>query len=138
MTKQYKPSSYPDLIPCLTVKDMQKSLDFYKKAFEFEVSGEVSKDESNNLIHIEMKKGEAYIMFSPEGAYGSNSKAPITSGVESGISLYVYCEDVDSLYKQAIEHGANSLSKPEDMFWGDRVCRLIDINNYCWAFGKKL
>jgi uncharacterized glyoxalase superfamily protein PhnB len=138
MSKNYKPKGYPDLIPFLAVKNMDESINFYQEAFGFKVSGDISKDENGNIIHVEMKKGEAYIMFSPEGAYGGNSKSPITSNIESGVGLYVYCEDVEALYKQAIENGAKSLTAPEDMFWGDRMCRIMDVNNYHWAFGTRL
>ncbi len=138
MANDYKPANTPALIPYLAVQNMQKSIDFYEKAFGFKIYGEVAKDNNGNIIHLEMRHGEASIMFSPEGAFNMVAKAPITNGVESGIGLYVYCKDVDSLYAQAIKNGAKSLTAPENMFWNDRMCRLMDSNHYNWSFATKI
>jgi uncharacterized glyoxalase superfamily protein PhnB len=131
--KHYKPSGYPDLMPYLTVKDMKASIEFYQKAFGFEIAGEISYDENKNPIHAELRRGEARFMISPEGAYGGLSKAPITSNLPAPAGFYLYCENVNDLYIQATKAGAISLNAPDDMFWGDRICRLLDINNYPWA-----
>ncbi len=53
-----------------------------------------------------MKKDEALIMFCPEGAYGVTKKSPKTHGIEMPINVYIYCQDTDKLYTQAISNGA--------------------------------
>jgi PhnB protein len=138
MNKQYKLDNLPDIIPYLTVKNMKESIDFYEKAFNFKVNGEISKDEAGNAVHVEMRRLEAVIMFGPEGAHDMTSKAPITTNIESGIRLYIYCEDVDKLYEQALRNGAKSLLAPEEAYWGDRMCVLTDINHYHWTFATKI
>lgn len=132
MNKSYKPKDMPDLIPYLVVRDAQKALDFYKDAFGFEVINTVVDD--TKLMHVEMRKNGMVIMFCPEGAMGMETKSPATKGVEESISLYCYCEDVDVLYEQSTKCGAKAIMPPEDRFWGDRMCALVDIDGYKWSF----
>lgn len=119
--------------PYLTVTNVDAAVDFYKKAFQFMVS-EVKPGEDGVSLHAEMQYKDQLIMVGKEGAYGSPLKAPRTSGVESPITLCVYCDDVDQFYKAALSNGAKSISAPEDMFWGDRMCKLQDPDNYTWCF----
>lgn len=133
MTSSYKPQNLPDMMPYLVVRDTKKSLEFYKNAFGFEVIDSVS-DETGNLMHVEMKRGAIVFMFCPEGAMNTTAKSPASHKVEESISLYCYCENVDVLYSQAVANGASSHTPPEDQFWGDRMCVLMDIDNYKWCF----
>jgi uncharacterized glyoxalase superfamily protein PhnB len=73
------------------------------------------------------------IMFGPECS-ASPSKAPATTGVPSPVSLYVYCNDVDALFARATAAGAKAEQPPQDMFWGDRFCRLQDPDGHSWYF----
>jgi PhnB protein len=130
----FKPDYRPQLSVYFTVRDAEKAIDFYKNAFGFEEI-EVSKDASGSIQHVEMKKGEALIMFSPEGAFGClDKKAPITLGIGMPMNLYIYCEDTDALYRTALEHSAKIITEPHDAFWGDRFCSIIDPDGYEWGF----
>ena len=133
----FKPANMPQLSPYFTVKDGHKSIKFYTDAFGFSVV-EIAKDDDGNPQHVSMEKQEAHIMFAPEGSYGSTKKAPISLGITMPLSMYIYCEDVDKLYKQAITNGAISLIEPNDSFWGDRFCSVKDIDGYEWWFATLL
>lgn len=137
--RPYKPHGIPGLFPYLTVQNAEKAINFYTKAFGFEMRSEPAKDEEGHIQHAEMKFGdEAVIMFAPEGAYGSTRKAPITLGVTPSIVMYIYCKDVDALHDQAIAHGAKSAIAPNDGFWGDRFCSLIDPDGHEWMFATNV
>lgn len=128
----------PGVIPCITVVNADKSLEFYQKAFNFQLLSDPTKDDEGKIIHVEMGYGNAILMFSPEGAWDSPAKTPITWGNPcSNVLLYVYTRNVDDFYRHAIQNGAESIEKPQDTFWGDRFCRLRDINGYIWAFATK-
>lgn len=137
--RPYKPQGIPGLFPYLTVRNSEKAIDFYKKAFSFELNTEPAKDEKGQIQHAEMKFGDdVLIMFAPEGAYGSLKKAPASLGVVPSDVFYVYCEDVDAFYKKAINQGAKSLVEPNDGFWGDRFCCLADPDGYEWMFATNI
>lgn len=138
-SRPYKPEGIPQLFPYLTVKDAEKSIDFYEKAFGFKLSSEPGKDENCKIQHAEMKFGnDVSIMFAPEGAWGSPRKTPAALGITPSMTLYIYCEDVDALYKQAITHGAQSTMEPNDGFWGDRICNLVDPDGHEWMFATNI
>lgn len=133
-TKECRLKGMPWITPYLCVVDVDKAVEFYEKVFGFKRREEVSKNEKGESVHCELLYQDAMVMVGLEGAYGQSEKSPATSSVECPTSLYVYCEDVDEFCKKAKNNGAEILSEPEDTFWGDRMCRLKDLNGYTWSF----
>jgi len=128
-----RPPHTPWLSPYLAVKDAEAALDFYRRAFGFETRNTMPGPDGK-IGHVEMTWQEALIMFGPECAAGGQCKAPATLGVQSPVSLYVYCDDVDALFARAQAAGARGELPPQDMFWGDRMCKLIDPDGHTWHF----
>lgn len=121
------------LSPYLMVIDVDKAVAFYQQAFGFQLKNLVpGKDEVS--MHAELNYQGQLIMCGREGAYSPEPKSPRSSGIECPITLYVYTENVDEFYQSALANGAVSVSAPEDMFWGDRMCRLKDPDDYIWSF----
>ena len=135
--RPYKPKDSPTLIPYLTVKDAKKSIEFYEKAFGFKVEGEPM-EMDGKITHVGMRFNDAAIMFAPEGTFGGDCQTPKDSGVKPSFNLYIYCEDVDRLHERAVKAGARSEWPPENMFWGDRMCKLVDPDGYIWNFAKNV
>ena len=135
MMRPFKPQGWPQLIPALTVADARKSIEFYKKAFGFELEGQPM-EMDGKIAHAELKFQDAKIMLGTEGC--GDLQSPKSSGVRPGMSLYIYCEDPDGIYNRALKAGARSEAAPEDMFWGDRACRLTDPDGYVWWFAKNV
>lgn len=131
------PNKIPTMIPYLTVQNANESIKFYETAFGF-VTKEAIKGENGETTHAEMLYKDVLIMFAPEGAYSSPVKAPKTLNVLPSICLYLYCDDVDAMYQQALNARASSLMEPQDSFWGDRICQVSDLNGFQWMFAKPL
>jgi uncharacterized glyoxalase superfamily protein PhnB len=136
MTKPLPPEA-SWLSPYLTVKDVTKAVAFYKQAFQFIIKTVVP-DEKGVDTHAEMYYRDQFLMCGKEGAHGSNLKAPQTSGIPCPITLYLYTDNIDEFYQAALKQGAQSISAPENMFWGDRMCRLQDPDAYIWCFATYL
>ncbi len=134
---QYRPPATPWISPYLTVRDATAALQFYERVFGFSTRG-TTQAADGTILHAEMTWHDALIMFGPEGAYGTPSKAPLSSGIRSPVSLYVYCGDVDALYARATEAGALGLMPPAITFWGDRMCQLADLDGHIWCFATHL
>jgi uncharacterized glyoxalase superfamily protein PhnB len=135
-----RPARQPDMswiVPSLTVKDADASLDFYQRAFGFEKKMAMPGPDGRTA-HAEMTYQGIVIMMSPEGAFGNPCKAPVTTGTIAPMALYVYCEDVDALYRRATAAGAKGDQPPQDMFWGDRMCMVTDPNGFRWAFATNV
>ena len=123
----------PWISPYLIVKNAATAIAFYEKAFNF-TRHEVVNDDKGEIMHAELAYQDGVIMIGPEGCPGNPLKSPASSGQGCPLSLYVYCEDVDLLCNQAKKCNANVLAPPEDMFWGDRICRIQDPEGYIWCF----
>ena len=129
------PNNMSWITPCLTVKDVDKAHEFYQNAFGINIIDGVPGEDGTTWWSTISYRGET-IMLGKEGAWGGTSKAPITSGREGPTSLYLYVDDVDSFHKAAIEKGATSVQEPTDMFWGERMSQLKDIDGYVWSFAS--
>ncbi len=129
-----RPPYTPWLTPYVIVTDAELTLGFYAQAFGFQV-GNIVRDEKEQLQHVEMYyQDQMVVMFSPEGAYGMESKAPISLGTETPVTFYIYTEDVDGIFLRATEFGGLPIIQPQDMAWGDRMCGIEDPNGYRWLF----
>lgn len=129
-----RPPYTPWLTPYVIVTDAELTLGFYAQAFGFQV-GNIVRDEQDKLQHVEMYYRDLMVvMFSPEGAYGMESKAPITLGTETPVTFYIYTDDVDGTFMRATEYGGLPIIQPQDMAWGDRMCGIEDPNGYRWLF----
>jgi PhnB protein len=128
-----RPDRMPWLCPYLIVKDADAALNFYQKAFNFEKIDAVP-GEDGKTVHAEMRYKDQVIMLGKEDAYDKDAKSPASAGIASPVSLYVYCANVDNLYKQAMDAGAKSKTPPDDRFWGDRMCAVTDPDGHSWCF----
>ena len=133
MSQSPRPAGLPWVSPYLIVKDVDAAIAFYQKAFQLTKKDAVIGEDSTTW-HAELKYKDQIIMIGKEGSYGKTAQSPINSKVDSPVSLYIYCENVDEFYNKAIAAGAVSFSAPEDLFWGDRMCRLKDLDGYTWCF----
>ncbi len=132
-----KPENATWVSPYLTVQDADIAIEFYAKAFNFTIIEKTAGDDGSTW-HGELQYKDQLIMLGKAGAYGGTSKPPVMTGVESPISQYIYTEDVDAFHNNAVTAGAKSLGEPENMFWGDRMCRLQDPDGYIWCFATKV
>ena len=137
----WKPKDMPGVMPYVTVTSIEDSLEFYKTAFGFEQSDVTIPGADQTIWHAEMKFYGFTMMFGKQGAWSEKyddvkriPKVPNDLNCGSPISLYVYCPNVDEACERAKKAGAKVLSEPEDMFWGDRMCSLQDIDGHVWNF----
>ena len=124
------PEGYHTITPYLVVRNATRAIDFYKRAFG---AKELSRMEGpqGKIGHAELKIGDSIVMLSDEMP-GTNSRSPEALG-GSGCGLFLYVENVDTVYNQAVTAGAKPDQRPADMFWGDRFGKLIDPFGHSWS-----
>ena len=126
------------VIPYLTVKDAAASLAFYEHAYGFKRDKTLTLPDGTLLQVVMRHMGGVAFKFSPEGPWSGTMKAPATSGAENPIVLNVPCRKVDELTERARAAGATIASEPEDMFWGERIARIVDPDGYVWCFAATI
>lgn len=128
------PNGYHSVTPSLTLKDTQKALDFYQKAFGAKVLDVFPALTGKGIMHATMQIGSSIIMMGDENP---NCPSAETTGA-SPISLFIYVPDVDSAFKQAVASGAATAMPVMDMFWGDRAGSLKDPFGYSWMLATHI
>ena len=125
------PKDYHTVTPCLSLKNSLDAIEFYKKAFGAEELGIYPSLDGKSTMHAAIKIGNSIIMMGDENPE-QNCKSAETLGA-SPVSLYVYVENSDSLFQQALDAGAEVVMPMGDMFWGDRCGSLKDPFGYTWT-----
>lgn len=120
------PKGYHSVTPFIIVKGAVRFLDFMKEAFGAEEIARMP-NEDGSLGHAEVRIGDSVIV-----TFDGKKDWPETPGF-----LRLYVEDCESVYRQAQKAGAVSITKPTDMPWGDRVCRVRDpFGNIWWIMTR--
>jgi PhnB protein len=123
------PDGYHTLTPSLVVRDGARAIDFYKRAFGATERFRMPTPDGR-IAHAELKIGDSMLMLTDEFP-GANSRAPESVGGTT-VNLFVYTEDVDSLFNRAVEAGAKAEMPVTNMFWGDRFGKLMDPFGHSW------
>src|SRR5262249_6358842 len=93
----------------LVVKGAARLIDFLKNAFDAQ---EIHRYEWPDGLYASMKVGESVVGVSESSNH--EWMRPIST------MIYMYVEDCDALYAQALRAGAKSISEPKDQYYGDR------------------
>ena len=114
-------NTYRTVTPYLLVPDADAELAFLKAAFGgTEVSCQRNPDKT--VMHAEMKIGDSLVML---GQAGGEWKP-------RGGAFYLWVDDVDATYRNAITAGATSESQPEDKPYGHRNAGVVDKSGVTW------
>ena len=127
----------PWIIPYLSVVDVEKALTIYRDVFGFKV--ETTSDYgADKMVHAELRYHDMMIMCGDIGMNKPGEKTPAMGGYSSAVTLYVYCDDVDALYKKVQAAGLEIVYEVADQFWGDRMFACKDADGHAWSFGTHI
>ena len=122
------PQGFHTVTPGLTCRNAAQAIELYKKAFGATERGRMASPDGK-IMHAELQIGDSMVFLADE--MPGMSAAP-AKGAPPSQSLYVYVEDVDSVYKQAVAAGCEEGMPITDMFWGDRFGKVIDPFGHHW------
>jgi len=122
------PDGYHTATPYLIVRGAAKAIDFYKKAFGATEIMRMGDD--NKIHHAEIRIGNSPIMLADEFPE-MNALSPEGLG-GSPITIMLYVENVDELFKQAVAAGATVERPVSDQFYGDRTGGIKDPFGHKW------
>jgi PhnB protein len=124
------PDGYNTATPYLYVKGAAAALDFYKKALGAQEIMRMPGPDGKSIMHAELRIGNSIIMLSDEQP-GGKMRSPQTLGAATS-SVFLYVDNADTLFNQAVAAGAQSLMPVSLMFWGDRFGSLVDPFGHHW------
>ena len=115
----------------LGVKDIEKSLCFYRDGLGFETHGYKEGDD-----HVMFRMKGSWLGLFPLDKLAEGAKVPAEKSTFSGtvFAHNVSSEDeVNKVFQIAINAGATELKAPEKVFWGGYESHFADPDGYIWA-----
>lgn len=123
------PEDYPRVIPYLTIDGASKAIDFY--AAVLGATERVRMPGPNGKVgHAELNVGDSVVMLADVTPEMGNSTPSALGGTP--VTLMVYVEDVDDVFRRAVAAGATADRPVEDMFYGDRAGQFTDPFGHKW------
>jgi len=124
------PKGFHTITPTLVVHNAAQAIDFYKKALGAKERMRFASPDGK-ISHAELQIGDSVVFLSDEMP-NMGSKSPHSAGTNTG-GLYLYVEDVDKSFKQAVDAGGKVTMPVADMFWGDRFGSFTDPFGHSWS-----
>lgn len=129
------PKGFHTVTPYMTIRGAANAIEFYKEAFGAKETFRWS-DPDGGIRHSEIVIGDSPIMLTDEAPEFGMS-GPLTLG-GSPVHIFLYVEDGDALFNQAIAAGATELMPMEDQRDGDRRGGVTDPFGHVWYIGTQI
>jgi len=133
MAQRVQPESFraKEMTASITVKDLQKSLAWYRDALGFTIDREIERD--GKLRGVALKAGAIRILLNQDdGAKGFDR----VKG--EGFSLqFITSQSVDEIADRIKRHGGSLDTEPADMPWGVRAFRVRDPDGFRFAISSE-
>jgi PhnB protein len=115
------PDGFTAVTPYLLAKDAKALIDFITRAFNGKLNFKMDRD-GGAVGHAEMNVMGARVMLGQ-----ACDPYPAMPAM-----IYIYCEDSDKVFAQAVAAGATVTMPVTDMFYGDRAGSVRDTNDNIW------
>lgn len=124
------PDKMHTVTPHLICAGAADAIEFYKKAFNALEIGRMAGPQGK-LLHGAIRIVDSTVILVDEfpdwGSFGPKSLKG------SPVTIHLYVEDVDAFVAHAAAAGAKITMPLQDMFWGDRYCKLEDPFGHQWS-----
>ncbi|MFD5092268.1 VOC family protein [Amycolatopsis thailandensis] len=122
------PDGYNSVTPWIISRDSAGVIDFLKRVFDAEPMGEPVYVEGGKIGHAEVRIGDSVVMlFDAQDDW-----------IETPAYLRLYVEDSVETQRRAIEAGAKEVTRQTELFFGDRVGRVLDPFGNLWWIQTRL
>ncbi len=124
------PEGYHTVTPYVIVKNAADAIAFYNKAFGATELMRMT-DNSGKVQHAEIKIGDSRIMIVDEFTEYTVMRSPQSLG-GSAMHIFLYVEDADTIFTQAMDAGAKELEPVKEHPEGDRRGGIMDPYGHIW------
>ena len=123
------PENYTSVTPWIISPSSVRLIDFLKGAFDAEeIPNSRIVNEEGIIIHVVVKIGNALVML-----FDSREGWAPTPGF-----LNLYVEDIEKVYQKAIKLGATSVTDITPLWFGEKVCRILDPFGNLWWINQRI
>ncbi len=135
------PTDWPRISSALFCEDAAAAIDWYCRAFGFEVRLKVE-GENGQIEHSELTLGTGIIMVSSttRAPFG---KSPRTIGGANTQTMFAYVDDVEAHCARARAAGAKIEVEPKttdygEDYWADKSYEAVDPEGHHWWFAQRM
>ena len=123
------PDHYTAVTPWIISPSSARLIEFVEAAFGAqEVANSRITNEVGLIIHVVVEIGDARVqLFDARAGWGPTP---------SFLNLYV--EDVEQAYQQALQLGATSVTDITELWFGEKVCRVLDPFGNLWWINQRV
>ena len=123
------PDNYTSVTPWIISPSSARLIEFLTAAFEAEeIPNSRITNEEGIIIHVVVKIGDAMIMF-----FDSRAGWAPTPGF-----MNLYVEDIEMTYQKALKLGAKSVTDITELWFGEKVCRILDPLGNLWWINQRI
>lgn len=123
------PEGYHAITAYLAIDGAGAAIEFYKKAFGAKERLRMQAP-GGKVGHAEIVIGDSALMLADE--FPEMEFFAPKPGVGVPVNMHLYVKDVDAMFRQAIDAGAQVVRAIEDKFYGDRTGSLRDPFGHVW------
>jgi PhnB protein len=123
------------ITPHIVVRDAARASEWYQGALGAEERSRVPLPNGKVMI-VELRFGDSAVMIADEFPE-QGIVSPLTLGGTYG-ALQIATNDVDTLWRRALDAGAEVFHPLADTFWGERQGQIIDPFGHRWGLSQHL
>lgn len=123
------PENYSTVTPWLISPSTEKLITFLKQAFGAEeIPNSIIKNKEGIIIHAVIKiKDTILLLFDSREGWGPTP-----------CFLNLYVENIDFSYQTALKFGASSVTDITTLWFGEKVCRILDPFGNLWWINQRI
>jgi PhnB protein len=123
------------ITPHIVVRDAAHASEWYQRALGAEERSRIPLPDGK-VMSVELRFGDSVVMIADEFPE-RGIVSPLTLGGTYG-ALNIATHDVDTLWKRALDAGAEVFHPLADTFWGERHGQIIDPFGHRWGLSAHL
>ena len=124
------PDGMHSVTPHLICAGAAAAIEFYKKAFNAVEEGRLPGPQGRIMHAMIRIEGSAVMLVDEMPEWGALGPKSLKG---SPVTIHLYVADVDAFVARAVGAGAKITMPLDDMFWGDRYCKLEDPFGHHWS-----
>ena len=128
------PEAFHSITPAIVCKGAASAIEYYKEVFHAKEKLRMP-GPGGAIIHAELAIGDSILMLSDE--FPGMTSAPPADAPNS-INLFLYTDDVDTVFNRAVKAGAKVEMPLENQFWGDRYGKIRDPFGHRWGLAQHI
>ncbi|HSP72413.1 MAG TPA: VOC family protein [Gaiellaceae bacterium] len=121
--------------PHIVVRDAARAAEWYERALGAEIGSRIPVP-GGKFMQIELRFRDSSVMIADEFPE-LGVVSPLTLGGTYG-ALTIATDDVDALWRRALDAGAAVFQPLQDAFWGERHGQIVDPFGHRWGLAQHL